>query len=46
MRMQNPRTSVLVIATIALFMAGLLLAAYATGWADDNAPPPVMFTPF
>jgi hypothetical protein len=46
MRMRNPGTSVLVIATIALFMAGLLLATYATGWAQDNAPPPVVFTPF
>ncbi|HEY3068840.1 MAG TPA: hypothetical protein VGJ34_00875 [Gaiellaceae bacterium] len=44
--MENPRTTALMMAALALFMAGLLLAAYAAGWPRSTVPPTVLITPF
>jgi hypothetical protein len=46
MRLQNPRTMAFMLAALALFMAGLLLAAYAAGWPRSTVPPTVLITPF
>jgi ABC-type enterochelin transport system permease subunit len=43
MRMQIPRTIALLTAALALFVAGLLLAAYAAGWPRSIEP--VLLTP-
>ena len=44
--MQTPRTVALLTAALALFMAGLLLAAYARGWPQATEHPTVLIAPF
>jgi hypothetical protein len=43
MWVQTPRAIVLLIAALALFVAGLVLAAYAAGWPRITGP--VLMTP-
>jgi hypothetical protein len=45
MRMQNPRKSVVLTAALALFIAGLLLAAHVAEWPRTHQPPTILITP-
>jgi hypothetical protein len=45
MRMQPPRTIAFLTATLALFFAGLFLAAYAAGWPHGTFRPTVLISP-
>ena len=44
--MQSPRTMALLTAALALFMAGLLVAAYAGGWSQGTEHPTALIAPF
>ena len=44
--MQSPKTLASLIAALALFAAGLLLAAYAGGWPRGTEHPTVLIAPF
>lgn len=43
--MQSPRTMAFLTAALALFTAGLLLAAYAAGWPGSTESPTVLIAP-